>query len=150
LNAWFGVSRPVNPGVRFLFNGGILMEDNRIVALQFLTNRYIDNVWKHIGIHLLAAGWVLSSAHLQVLLAKSIWVRLGLIFMFLIMQCVHSFINVPIYYHIKNLAAQIKSDVDENLSEFYGVSRSRFYLNEAMIASIAAFAIVFVLVSPYL
>lgn len=130
-----------------------MKDDHQIAALEFLTNRYIDNVWKHTGIHLLAAGWILSSSHLQVSLGKSTLVKIGLTFMFLIMQSAHSFINVPIYRRIKKLASQIKDDGDDgdvNLSECYGVSKSRFYLNEIMIGSIAVFAIAFVWLSTYL
>ena len=98
-----------------------------MTALQFLTNRYVDNVWRHIGIHLLAAGWVLSSAQLQEYLLKSIAVRVGLTFIFALMLWVHWVVNWPIYKHIKNLETQIRRETKEPLSDFYGISKSLFF-----------------------
>ena len=125
------------------------MEEKRIEALQFLTNRYIENVWKHTGIHLLATGWILSSAQLQLMLAHSTLIQLGLTIIFAILQSVHSFINIPIFHLIKKLEVEINDDANGHLAEYYGVSNFRFILNEVMIASIALFAVIFIWFSPY-
>ncbi len=137
------------------------MEDNRIEDLQFLTNRYIDNVWKHVGIHLLAAGWILSSTQLQLRLKESILVKLVLTIIFVVLQSVHSLVNVPLFKRIKKLERQIDVDsekaqgqieVDPDLkpAAIYGVSSLRFLWNELMIGIIALIAVVFTWLSPYL
>jgi hypothetical protein len=124
------------------------MQNEQLEALKFLTNRYIENVWKHTGIHLIGTGWILSSIQLQSILSKSVYVQLGLTIAFIILQSVHSFINIPIYKQIKELESNVDVKNGDNISSYYGVSKSRFVWNELMIFCIAFLAVIFIWTSP--
>jgi hypothetical protein len=90
--------------------------------------------------HLLAAGWILSSTQPQLRLKESTIIQLGLTAIFVVLQSVHSLINIPIFKHIKKLEAQIDVDPALTLAKIYGVSNSRFFWNGIMIGIIALFA----------
>jgi hypothetical protein len=123
-------------------------DKDRLEALEFLSNRYIDNVWKHIGVHLLAAGWILSSQHLQTVLTNNM-AKVILIAMFVFLQAVHSVINIPIYHHIRDLEVQLGTSNYGDLVKYYGITKKRFYWNEGIIFIIALVAVIFILLSPF-
>ncbi len=124
------------------------IDESRIKALEFLANRYIENVWKHSGLHLVALGWILASSQLHVLIASHLEVRLGLTFIFLFMEAMHFLVNKPIYDQIKSLTDELTCGDMAPIASFYSVSKSRFLLNEIFIFFLAIFAVVFIWAYP--
>lgn len=126
------------------------LNQEKLEALKYLTNRYIENVWKHTSIHLIALGWVLASKQIHELIANSLVMQSVISVVFIALECIHWFVNRPIYARIVSLSKAVSSIYGTELSMAYMVTRSRFFLNEVMILSLAVVGIIFIWMYPVL
>jgi len=122
-------------------------EDN-LEALKFLTNRYVDNIWKHSSISLIALGWVLSSSQIQLLLKNKIYIQLMLSLVFVVLQSIHWFVNKPIFNKIRIFEKSIAEQKGKNIAEAFTVKYYRFVLNEIMLLLYCIVALLFIWMYP--
>lgn len=126
------------------------LEKGKLSALKFLTKQYIKNVWIATIIHLIALGWLFSSAQIQLLIKEELFIQIGLTCILLGLECFRWFVNWPIHRRIRFLEKEVVKKTSTELADAYTIKTYRFICNEFLICLLTVFAITFIWLCPYL
>jgi hypothetical protein len=126
------------------------LEKGTLSALKYLTKQYIKNVWIATIIHLIALGWLFSSAQIRLLIKEELFIQIGLTCILLGLECFRWFVNWPIHRRIRSLEKEVAKNTSTELADAYTIKTYRFICNELLICLITVFAITFIWLYPYL